>query len=124
MTHTLVRDVESAIDRAESNLYDVKNESVESINYNIDQTESAIDDIRSELRYVNDEMEELQEYADACEEITDRFGGIDPDDWDIPEPDEIEELRLRVKDIDILQRRVHQLEELLEHIGIEVAAVM
>ena len=92
MLHTLVQDVETAIDRVESDLYDLRHDDLESAIGHLDDADTNLEEVRNELRYVNDEMEEMQEAVDQCEEIECRFGSSDPDDWEVCNEDELQDL--------------------------------
>ena len=67
MTHTLIYDVESQIDDADTALYELRNGSLEDALGNIEGIDTALDAIRSELNYVSSELEDLGEFKEEYE---------------------------------------------------------
>ena len=90
MRNPMVDDVQSKIDEAERAVNAIKDGYVCDLASNIEQALKYISKAEYELSYVDDEFADAQE---LLEEIENRYGSTDPDDWNIPDEDEVNELR-------------------------------
>ena len=90
MRNEMVDDVQSKIEAAERAVNEIKEGYVCNLASNIESALRSISEAESELIYVDDEFGDVQ---DQLEEIENRYGSTDPDDWDIPDEDELNELR-------------------------------
>lgn len=92
MTYTIRRDVENALSSLEGYIDTLGSADLTEVSSCYEDVRDSFSNLESEMAYLTSEHEE---YDDLLEEIESRYGSTDPDDWDLPDEDEMKEIRER-----------------------------